>query len=214
MSTVVIKKDGRFFGLGKEEGGDDYTDFNDPSDAWDYLISFGKMPKKMFIKKEPDLGLGWNELPLKFGWDGSIYEVYVNKDKGSMDKIKTEGTFDELMENRKALAKDPILRAKVEKEIIELRKENDRLWGEINKPASTMEMEIIVLKNALKNNCTLEHGGHCFWSSDDGVDPTLECDLKICPLLNNVCHSCMHHDCTCIGDRKESNGFCVGYQCG
>jgi len=80
MGTVVIKKNGKFFGLGKEDGGETFIDFNDPSDAWDYLINFAKMPSEMFIRKNPDFGWSWDDLPFKFGWKGDIYEVYAHRE--------------------------------------------------------------------------------------------------------------------------------------
>jgi len=55
--------------------------FNDPSDAEDWCIVDDKMPREMFIKKEPDIGWSWEDLPFRWGWNGNIYRMFVVTDE-------------------------------------------------------------------------------------------------------------------------------------
>ena len=53
--------------------------FNDPSDAWDYLIGVKGLPRNIAIKSQPDKGWEWNDLPFRFAWDGVIFDLEVVK---------------------------------------------------------------------------------------------------------------------------------------
>jgi hypothetical protein len=54
---------------------------NDPSDAADMLINKHKIPRELFIRKQPDLGIGWENLPYSFWWDAHSYHIERAKPK-------------------------------------------------------------------------------------------------------------------------------------
>ena len=60
--------------------------FNDPSDALDYLIHQG-VSKSVAIKRKPDIGWSWEDLPLTIPWNGTMYtmEVVSNRVDGKID---------------------------------------------------------------------------------------------------------------------------------
>lgn len=51
------------------------ADVNDPSDASDWLILEHGLPQELFIKnhQNPVIGISWDDLPLKFYWNGHKY---------------------------------------------------------------------------------------------------------------------------------------------
>ena len=63
MSKVMLRKNKKLIAT-----------FNDPSDVEDYLINQG-LPKALFLKKYPDKGWSWDDLPLRFGWETYFYSI-------------------------------------------------------------------------------------------------------------------------------------------
>lgn len=50
------------------------SNHNDPSDAEDWLIRLG-LPRKLFLKRLPDGGPSWEDMPLNFFWNCHQYTV-------------------------------------------------------------------------------------------------------------------------------------------
>lgn len=55
------------------KNGQKVIDCNDPSDAIDHFILNEKLPREIFIKREPHTGHSWETLPWRFGWGGNFY---------------------------------------------------------------------------------------------------------------------------------------------
>ena len=53
---------------------------NDPSDALDYLIHQG-VSKSVAIKRKPDIGWSWEDLPLTIPWNGTKYTLEIVSNK-------------------------------------------------------------------------------------------------------------------------------------
>ena len=75
FATVNVFKDGKLL-----------TNQNDPSDVIDYLINFEKLPKELFLIKQPDKGFGWDYLPIRFVWNERLYDIDRNINSTNKEK--------------------------------------------------------------------------------------------------------------------------------
>ena len=55
--------------------GEPVVSLNDPSDIADWLISGYHIPKDLLLKKLPDVGPDWDDLPLNFFWKCHKYTI-------------------------------------------------------------------------------------------------------------------------------------------
>lgn len=68
VSQVVMYRDG-----------ERKMDFNDPSDAFDYMSCSMKLPRNFTLRKEPYWAYSWEHLPIRFGWKGNFYSFEVEE---------------------------------------------------------------------------------------------------------------------------------------